>query len=143
MIRYPVTLTPDHESGGFVVTFPDVPEAITQGDHVGDALHHAVGALETALMIYMSQRRDLPRPSHRKKKGYSVALPALSEAKLALYGAIREARIRKADLARRLDWHVTQVDRLLDLNHASRLDQIEAALAVLGRRLVVGVEKAA
>jgi antitoxin HicB len=56
---------------------------------------------------------------------------------------MREAGVRKADLARRLGWHGPQIDRLLDLNHASRLDQIEAALAVLGKRLSVAVDNAA
>ena len=143
MLRYPVTLAPDRKAGGFVVTFPDVPEAITQGDDVGGALHHAVAALETALMIYMSRRADLPRPSRIKKKGYFVTVPALSEAKISLYRAMRTAGTGKAELARKLNRHVTQVDRLLDLTHASRLDQIEAALAVLNKRLVLQVEDAA
>jgi antitoxin HicB len=56
---------------------------------------------------------------------------------------MREAGLRKADLARRLGWHVPQVDRLLDLRHASRIDQIEAALAALGKRLVIAVRDAA
>ena len=56
---------------------------------------------------------------------------------------MKTAGIRKADLARKLDWRVTQIDRLLDLNHASRLDQIEAALAALKKRLIVDVEDAA
>jgi len=72
-----------------------------------------------------------------------VTLPALSAAKLALYEAMREAGVRKADLARRLDWHMPQVDRLLDLRHASRMDQLETALAVLGKKLVLEIEDAA
>lgn len=126
-----------------MVTFPDVPEAITQGDDVQDALGHAVCALETALMIYMSRRQPLPRPSRVRPGGRAVTLPALTEAKVALYEALRQAGMRKAELARSLGWHTTQVDRLLDLSHASRLDQIEAALAALGRRLVVSVRRAA
>jgi len=143
MVRYLVRLVPDREAGGFVVTFPDVPEAITQGSSVEDALDHAGDALETALMIYIAQRRRIPRPSRAAKKGCSVALPALSEAKVGLYEAMRIAHVGKAELARRLNWHVTQVDRLLDLSHASRLDQIEAALSVLNKRLVEAVKDAA
>jgi antitoxin HicB len=60
-----------------------------------------------------------------------------------LYRAMREAGLRKADLVRRLGWHAPQIDRLLDLNHASRLDQIEAALAILGKRLAVDLADAA
>ncbi len=38
-----------------------------------------------------------------------------------------EQDIHKAELARRFGWHMPQVDRLFDLRHASKLDQIEAA----------------
>jgi len=69
--------------------------------------------------------------------------PALAEAKLALYGAMRAAGIGKAEMARRLNWHLPQVDRLLDLMHASRLDQIEAAFAALGKVLSIEVRDAA
>jgi antitoxin HicB len=56
---------------------------------------------------------------------------------------MREAGVRKADLARRLGWQKSQVDRLLNLSHASRLDQIEQALGALRKRLVIAVEDAA
>ena len=72
-----------------------------------------------------------------------VVLPALTEAKIALYQRMRDARIRKADLARRLGWHMPQIDRLLDLNHASRLDQLEAGFAALNKRLTIQVADAA
>jgi antitoxin HicB len=55
----------------------------------------------------------------------------------------RDAGVRKADLARRLGWHAPQVDRLLDLDRASRLDQLEAALAALGKRLSIELRDAA
>ena len=72
-----------------------------------------------------------------------MSLPSLSAAKISLYSAMREEGLGKADLAKRLRWHLPQVDRLLDLSHASRLDQIERALAVMGRELVVSVNRAA
>jgi antitoxin HicB len=52
-------------------------------------------------------------------------------------------QVRKADLARQLGWHGPQIDRLLDLDHAPRSDQIKAALAVLGKRLTVDCADAA
>jgi antitoxin HicB len=70
-------------------------------------------------------------------------LPALTAAKVLLYRAMREAGVRRADLARRLGWQGPQVDRLLDLGHASRLDQIEQAPAALGKRLSVDIADAA
>ena len=66
-------------------------------------------------------------------------MPALTEAKLALYTAMRASGVRKAELARRLGWQKSQVDGLLDLNHASRLDQVEQALGALGKALVLEV----
>jgi antitoxin HicB len=67
-------------------------------------------------------------------------LPALAEAKVQLYQAMRSQGVRKAELARRVGWHKSQMDRLLDLTHASRLDHLEAALKGLGKRLTVQVE---
>ena len=142
MYCYPVELSPDDEAGGFVVTFPDIPAAITQGEDREEALAYAVGALETAFIGYMHQRLDIPTPSAAAGRP-CVAMPALSCAKLALYQAMRDQGIRKAELARRLGLHMPQVDRLLDLRHASRLDQIESALRSLGKALTVSVGEAA
>ena len=80
---------------------------------------------------------------HAGSKGPFVTLPALTEAKLALYSAMRTARVSKAELSRWLNWHLPQVDRLLDLRHASRLDQLEAAFRTLGKQLSVQVSEAA
>ena len=139
-MRYPVTLTPD-DNQTTVVTFPDVPGAITYGDTVEEALARAPDALLSIFDALIKDRRDIPAPS--PTKGPSVALPALESAKLALYEALRTARVSKAELGRRLDWHPTQVDRLLALTHASRLDQLDAAFRAVGKRLVVAVEDAA
>jgi antitoxin HicB len=56
---------------------------------------------------------------------------------------MRTAKMSKAELARRLNCHMPQVDRLLDLRHASRLDQMEAAFRALGKQLSVDVRDAA
>ena len=136
MWNYPVTLTPDREAGGFVVTMPDVPEVVTQGEDREEALLRAADALETALEIYVDAKRELPRPSRPGRKP-TIAPSAQTCAKLEVYRAMRESGVRKSELARRLNWHLPQVDRLLNLKHASRLEHIEAALAALGRHLVV------
>jgi antitoxin HicB len=142
MLRYPVIL--EHDTNGTIlVNFLDIPEAHTFGDDEDEALMQGVDALESALSMYIDDRRDIPRPSPVRARGKFVVLPALSEAKLALYSAMRAQRIGKAELARRLNCHLPQVDRLLDLMHASRLDQLEAALRVVGKRLTVAIEDAA
>jgi len=137
MFDYPVTLTPDGDS--VLVSFVDVPEAITFGADEDQALLQAVDALETALSFYIDARKPLP-PASKAQRGQRCVRPsALTGAKLGVYQAMTEQGIKKAELARRLGWHTPQVDRLFDLRHASRLDQIEAAARVLGRRLDVRV----
>jgi antitoxin HicB len=138
MFDYPVVLEAQGE-GGFVVTFPDVPEAITQGEDEDEALLYAVDALETALSIYVDGRKPLPKPS-KPKRGQAVVHPsALESAKLAIYTEMLEQGIRKSDLARKLGWHLPQVDRLLDLGHATRMEHLESAAKVLGKEIRLSV----
>jgi len=137
MFDYPVILTPD--DGTMLVTFPDVPEAITFGADTDEALMYAIDALESALSFYVDDRKPLPVPSKPKRGQKTVRPSALECAKLGVYQAMMEQGIRKSELARRLGWHMPQVDRLFDLRHASRLDQIEAAARALGRHVEVSV----
>ena len=137
-LDFPVVLQRQPE-GGYVVTFPDIPEAVTQGDDEDAALERAAEALETALSFYVDERRPLPL-ARRPKRGQRTVRPsALECAKLGVYQAMLEQGVRKSELARRLGWHLPQVDRLFDLQHASRLDQIESAARALGKRIEVQV----
>ena len=138
MVDYPVTLTPD--DGSVLVTFADVPEAITFGADEQEALMQAVDALESGLSFYVDARQPLPVPSKPKRGQKTVRPSAMECAKLGVYQAMTDQGIRKAELARRLGWHMPQVDRLFDLRHASKFEQIETAAAVLGKRLVLSVE---
>jgi antitoxin HicB len=141
MLRYPVKLERD-TNGTILVSFPDVAEAHTYGEDREEALARAGDALETALLGYMEDRLPIPKPSAAKRGPY-VVLPALTEAKLGLYAAMRAGRVSKAELGRRLQRHGPQVDRLLDLRHSSRLEQLEAAFRVLGKQLPVEILDAA
>jgi len=137
MFDYPVTLTPD--DGTVLVTFADVPEAITFGMDEDEALLNAIDALETGLSFYVDARKALPVASQPATGQKTVRPSALECAKLGVYKAMTDQGIKKAELARRLGWHMPQVDRLFDLRHASRLDQIEAAANVLGKHVHVQV----
>jgi antitoxin HicB len=89
--------------------------------------------------MYTDAGRDLPK-ARKPKRGQGVVSPStLAVLKLEVYQAMRQKGVKKTELARRLKWHLMQVDRLLDLHHASRIDQVEAALAALNRRLEVRV----
>lgn len=137
MFDYPVTLTADHDT--ILVTFVDVPEAITFGRDKKEALLNAVDALETGLSFYVSARKPLPVPSQPTSRQKTVRPSALECAKLGVYQAMIEQGMKKAELARRLGWHTPQVDRLFDLRHASKLDQIEAAANALGKHVYVQI----
>lgn len=141
MRAYPAKLTANPE-GGFDVTFRDVPEAITHGDDRDDALTHAADALETALSFYIDDRQSLPAPTAARRGERMVDLSALGMAKTSLYEAMQAEDVSRSELARRLGCHLEQVARLLDLTHASKFEQLERALAVLGRRMVVTAEAA-
>ena len=137
---YPATLTPEEQEGGFVVTFPDVPEAITQGDDVTDALQQAADCLEEAIAGRLRRHESLPLPSPVGPDHYAIPLPAQTAAKAALYCALRQVHLTQVELAARLHCDEKEVRRLLDPRHASKLARLEAALAVLGHQLVIGVQ---
>jgi antitoxin HicB len=142
MLRYPVKLTKD-DNGTVFVTAPDLPEVGTFGNNVADALTRACDAIATALQGRITDRKDIPVPSARKRGQHLVSLPAIVAAKLALYQAMIETGTRKVDLARKLGVHGPQVDRILDLDHNSRLDQIEEAAKAIGREFHIELRPAA
>jgi antitoxin HicB len=139
MRAYPAALTRDPD-GGFT---RDVPEAITEGDTCEEALLRAEDALESALAMYFAAGDPLPVPSQAEASEEMVLLSALGMAKTALYDAMREQGVSRAELARRLRWHLPQVNRVVDPRHASRMEHVEAALAALGLRLIIDVTNAA
>ena len=138
-MRYPIRLNRDND-GTYLATSKDFPELTTFGKDREDALRHAVDALEEAIAARIARREEIPHPS--KGRNY-VFLPTQTEIKVLLYNAMREQGVRKSDLARRLNCHAPQVDRLLNLRHASRMDQIQSAFDALGARLSIGVERTA
>lgn len=139
-LAYPVKL--DEEiGGGILVSFPDIPEALTEGATMQDALAEAEDCLIAALGGYIEERRKIPGPSPRRGRPL-VSLPTLVAAKIALYSAMQERGIGNAALARRLDTVEGTVRRLLDLDHRSHIGQVEAALRALGQRLVVATQAA-
>lgn len=138
MLNYPITLTPD-TNGAFLVGFTDFPEANSVGDDEAEALVNAVDALETALEIYFDERRPVPLPSKAGKGQLSVSLPALETAKVLLWNEMYSQKVRKADLARMLDVHTPQIDRLFDLKHSSKIEFVEQAAKALGRTLQISL----
>jgi antitoxin HicB len=140
-LKYSALVEPEPE-GGYTVTFPEVGIGATYGTTMKKALAQAEDMLEEAVLGLMAHNKEVPLPAPPMEDGIraEVALPALTAAKLEAYRAMRAAGLDKNQLAERLGWQPSQVTRLFDGRHAARLDQIEAALAALGRRLVVTSE---
>ena len=136
MLSYPIVMKPD-DNGTLLVTFPDVPEAITVGDNEEDAKVQALDALKAALEIYFAEKRSIPMPSKAQRGQPVVTLPALVTAKVLLASEMLRQNVRKAELARRLSVNQVQVDRLLNFSHSSKIEMVESAFAVLGKRLDV------
>ncbi len=139
MFRYPVTLTRDEVDGGFVVTFVDIPEAITQGDTEAEALAAAKDALESALDFYFEDKRAVPAPSKAKRGQNVIELPASLSAKVLLLNEMVTQHVRPAELARRLNTTPQEVNRLTNVRHTTRIDGIAAALQALGKHLDIRV----
>ena len=135
MLRYPIELKED--DGTIMATSPDFPELTTFGDDRAEALARVVDALEEAIAARIHLGKELPSPSRGKNR---VRLPTLTAVKVILYQGMKDQGIGKAELARRLGWHLPQVDRVLDVNHRSRLDRMDAALGAIGRRLEVSAK---
>ena len=133
---YPCTLTPD-EDGRPVVHFPDIPEALTDGADEAEALEEAHDCLVVALGYYVRTKRDLPSPSRTPPGGHLIPVPPVVAAKLALYLAMRDQGISQVALAERLGVTEGAVRKLVSLDHRSHIGQVETALRLLGRQLVV------
>ncbi len=134
---YPCVLMSEEE-GGFSVSFPDVPEALTCGNDRADALAQAQDALAVALAGYVHERWDIPVPSTEILGQEPVAVPTIVAAKLALYTAMRRQGITKVALADRLGLTEGVVRKLCNPDHRSHIGSVEAALHEVGRSLVVG-----
>jgi antitoxin HicB len=128
---------------GFVVTFPDVPEAITQGRDMADARAMAEEALGLVLLTYLRRGMPLPKPRARSRGLVEITVAPEVAAKLAVLESFVAAGISKSELARRIGKNEMEVRRILDPKHATKLPALTAALRALGKRLVVGVMEAA
>lgn len=122
---------------GVVVSFRDFPEAHTQGEDESDALAMAADCLDEAIAARIIANEQIPGPSRAARGDRLVAPSCQMAAKAALYLALRQSKVSKSALARRLGCDEKDVRRLLDPRFGSKLPRIEAALAALGKRLII------
>ena len=136
---YPCNIVSDEEEKAltgiecYTVTFRDVPEAITGGDSWREAVEMAIDALDVAISFYVDDGKDIPVPSPATDGEVMIPMPPLTASKLALYSAMREQGISKAELAKRLEVTEDAVRKMVDPTYRTRIRQIEIALLALGR----------
>ena len=136
---YPVKLTRDRKDGGYVVSCRDIPEVITQGNTLEEALREAEGALQAAIECRLEDGLDIPAPSISKRGERMAATPITTALKAAVYTEMRGQRVSKSELARRMSIDEKEARRMLDPRHPTRVPTLERALAVLGRRAEIAI----
>lgn len=134
---YPAKLT--KEDNGYTVTFRDIPEAITCGDDLQDALSMAQDALITSMDFYFEDHRKVPLPSKAKRGEHLIELPASIFAKVLLLNEMVDQNISNVELAKRINVKPQEVQRIVNLNHTTKIDTISNALSALGKHLELNV----
>lgn len=126
--------------GGYVITFTDFPEAITQAEDLEDAYWQAADCLEEAIAGRITLNKNIPTASSINSKDlHPVACPTQIAAKAALYVAMRNAGLNKVQLAERLHCNEKEVRRMLDPKHPTKIQRIETALHILGKHVVLSI----
>ncbi|PKE30975.1 antitoxin [Rahnella sp. AA] len=130
-MRYPIKLEPD--TGGYVVRFPDIPEALTQGDTKEEALSAGLDALVTAFEFYFEDNQKIPMPG--EITGDFVEVPPSITAKVIMLNTFIDSGFTRVELAYRMGIKKQEVTRLFDLKHSTKIDTIHAALVAMGKSL--------
>ncbi len=133
MLGYPARIRKDGD--GYVVSFPDIPEALSGGRTREGAIAMAHDALMTAMDFYFEDRRVVPLPSKAKRGQVIVALPASIGIKVLLLNEMIKQNVRPSELARRMKTRPQDVNRLTDLRHATKIDTVASAFASMGKTL--------
>ena len=139
LFSFPVKLTLDRKDGGYVVSCRDIPEVITQGNTIEEALREAEGALQAAIECRLEDSLDIPAPSPAKRGERMVPTPITTALKAAVYTSMRGQRVSKSEFARRMGIDEKEARRILDPRHPTRVPTLERALAMLGRRAEIAV----
>ncbi|QJD91824.1 type II toxin-antitoxin system HicB family antitoxin [Duganella dendranthematis] len=133
-MKYPAHFEPAEE-GGFVITFRDIPEAITQAEDEAEAAAEAASALISAMDFYFEDRRAVPPPSPALQGERLISLPASAACKILLLNEMVAQKVGPSELARRMGTSPQVVNRLVDLHHPTKIDTVEEALESLGKQL--------
>jgi antitoxin HicB len=139
---YPAKFEKD-EAGRILVTFPDFPRAATDGANAIEATEEAIDCLGSVIALAMAEKGPVPHPSRAKRRQRMLPVPLWIAPKLALYWRMQEKGVTNSELARRLGVRETVVRRMLDPDHATKSQKLQAALEALGQMVVMVTQDAA
>ncbi|MCU4389916.1 type II toxin-antitoxin system HicB family antitoxin [Acinetobacter courvalinii] len=127
------------DDGCYVVSFRDIPEALTQGYSLDEARTQAKDVLIDALDFYFEDSRPVPQPSALQEGEELVEMPMSVWAKVLLLNAMLEKRVSQSDLAKLLHKNRQEMQRIVDLNHNTKIDTVVDALKLLGKQPVFSI----
>lgn len=137
MFGYPARL--QKERDGYVVSFRDIPEALTSGATRKEAVEMAGDALATAMEFYFEDRRLVPMPTKARKGEEVIDLPASVAVKVLLLNEMLKENVTPSKLAKKLDASPQTVTRIVDLHHATKIDTLAEAFKAIGKTLTFSV----
>ena len=133
-MKYPATITDE-----FAVKFRDIPSIQTCGNNLEDALEMAQDALIVAIEDLVAESHHVPLPSKPKKGEYLIELPASLFTKVLLINELVKQNVKQAELARLLKVQPSEVTRLVNPKHTTKIDKLQDAFQALGKNLVIKV----
>jgi antitoxin HicB len=139
---YPATFRKD-EAGRILVRFRDLPRCATDGADLSEAMTEAIDCLGSRIAFLLAHKQEVPKPTAAKRGQKLVPVPLWVAPKLALYWRMGELGLNNAELARRLGVRETVIRRMLDPDHATKAAKLQAAVEMLGQKVVLAVEDAA
>lgn len=128
-----------YEDGEYVVSFPDIPEAITSGDTIEEAKQEALNALVTAFEFYFEDQRSIPMPKQYDDLEHFVEVPLSVWAKVLTLNTMVEQRYTQADLARAMGTRKQEIQRIISLEHTTKIDRLHAAMVAMGKHFSLGI----
>ena len=134
---YPVALTPDEVDGGFVVTCRDLPETITQGDTLEEALIEATDALDEAICGRIKRGDTIAAPSAKQAGEYLASVSVTTALKAAAFMRFQQSGRTKVAIADELGLPESEIRRILNPRHPTKADRLESFIHALGGNITI------
>ena len=133
MFNYQATVDFIEEENVYEINFSDFSELQGVSYCKEDVELEAQEILLASFAELVELRKPIPFATQTKSEAtFTVYLPIICCLKIALHNAILNSVTQRIDLARRLNINAQQIERLLDIHYASKIELLEQALYILG-----------